>query len=384
MPFVSVREPVLLSDEDLDYLERLTRSRTTRKDLHERATIVLLSHQGKSDSAIARELGIPRQKVIRTINRVLAIGVREGLQDLPGRGRPKTISPEARTWIVDLFCRKPVEFGYPHEVWTQRLLQQHVREHAVEEGFPEVARISQGTISKIANASAIKPHKIRSYVQNRDPAFHEKAIVVLHTYEEANIFKVLEKEGTEPDTFILSFDEKSGIQVRDTHYPDLMPVPGQFPCIHRDYEYVRQGTVCLQAALDLVTGFVHYRITERNRSEEFIEFLKMLDAQYPDRVKLKIILDNLKVHSSVATMKYLRTVPNRFEFIFTPKHASWLNIIETFFSKTTRTVLRGIRAKSKEEITERISRYIDTLNQAPVVFKWSYTMDANPSGVEMV
>jgi transposase len=384
MPFVSVREPILLSDEDLAYLEHLTRSRTTRKDLHERATIVLLSHHGRSDSAIARELGIPRQKVIRTINRVLTIGVREGLKDLPGRGRPKTISPEARTWIVDLFCRKPVEFGYPHEVWTQRLLQQHIREHAVEEGFPEVAQISQGTISKLANASAIKPHKIRSYVQNRDPAFHEKAIVVLHTYEEANILKVLEKEGNEPDTFILSFDEKSGVQVRDTNYPDLMPVPGQFPCIHRDYEYVRHGTVCLQAALDLVTGFVHYRITERNRSEEFIEFLKMLDAQYPDRMKLKIILDNLKVHSSVETMKYLKTVPNRFEFIFTPKHASWLNIIETFFSKTTRTVLRGIRAKSKEEITERISRYIDTLNQAPVVFKWSYTMDANPSGVEMV
>jgi transposase len=86
----------------------------------------------------------------------------------------------------------------------------------------------------------------------------------------------------------------------------------------------------------------------------------------------------------VETIQYLKTVPNRFEFIFTPKHASWINIIEAFFSKTTRTVLRGIRAKSKEEITERISRYIDTLNQTPVVFKWSYTMDANPAGVEMV
>lgn len=90
------------------------------------------------------------------------------------------------------------------------------------------------------------------------------------------------------------------------------------------------------------------------------------------------------MHSSVETIQYLKTVPNRFEFIFTPKHASWINIIEAFFSKTTRTVLRGIRAKSKEEITERISRYIDTLNQTPVVFKWSYTMGANPAGVEMV
>jgi len=383
MPFVSTREPVILLDEDVDYLEQLIHSRTTRTDLHERAKIVLLSHQGNTDSAIARKLGIDRQKVSRTINRVLAIGVREGLKDLPGRGRPKTITPAARTWIVDLLCRKPLEFGYPHEIWTQRLLQQHIQEHAVEEGFPEVARISQGTISKIANASAIKPHKIRSYIQKRDPEFHEKATTVLHTYEEANVLKVLEKEGKEPDTFILSFDEKSGIQVLDTKYPDLMPIPGQFPYMHRDYEYVRHGTVCLQAALDLVTGFVHYRITERNRSEEFIDFLKMLDTQYPPEMKLKIILDNLKVHSSAETVKYLKTVPNRFEFIFTPKHASWINIIEAFFSKTTRTVLRGIRAKSKEEMAERISSYIDTLNQAPVVFKWTYKMDPNPSGVEM-
>src|SRR5690554_2323994 len=104
MPFSSVREPVLLSDKELDYLEQLTHSRTTQKDLHERATIVLLSHQGKSDSSIARELGITRQKVIRTINRVLTIGVREGLKDLPGRGRSRTISSGARTWIVDLLC----------------------------------------------------------------------------------------------------------------------------------------------------------------------------------------------------------------------------------------------------------------------------------------
>ena len=89
------------------------------------------------------------------------------------------------------------------------------------------------------------------------------------------------------------------------------------------------------------------------------------------------------MHSSAETVKYLKTVPNRFEFIFTPKHASWINIIEAFFSKTTRTVLRGIRAKSKEEMAERISSYIDTLNQAPVVFKWTYKMDPNPSGVEM-
>ena len=384
MPFVSSREPLILNDEEVRYLEKLVRSRNTKAGISLRAKIILMSNQGISDSSIARQLGISRHKVIRTISRVLKIGIQDGLNDLPGRGRSKTISPEAKTWIIGVYCRKPIEFGYPHEIWTQRLLQKYIQENAIDEGYPELSKISQGTISKICNASTIKPFKIRSYIQKRDPDFKEKSAAVLHTYQEANILKIMEKEGKEPEMFIISFDEKSGIQVLDNKYPDLMPIPGKYPYISRDYEYILNGTVCLQAAIDLITGFVHYRNTEKNNSEEFIEFLKMLDYQYPKNVKLKIILDNLRVHTSSSTMQYLNTVPNRFEFVFTPKHASWLNIIESFFSKTTRSVLRGIRVKSKEEIIERISDYIDSINQSPVVFKWSYKMDMNPSGVILI
>ncbi len=384
MPFVSFREPLILTDEEVSYLEKLSRSRNTKAGISLRAKIILLSNKGMSDSVIARQLGISRHKVIRTISRVLKIGIQDGLKDLPGRGRSKTISPEANTWIIGVYCRKPTEFGYPHEIWTQRLLQKYIQENAIDEGYPELSKISQGTISKICNASTIKPFKIRSYIQKRDPEFKEKSAVVLHTYQEANILKIMEKEGKEPEIFILSFDEKSGIQVLDNKYPDLMPTPGKYPHISRDYEYIRNGTVCLQAAIDLITGYVHYRITEKNNSEEFIDFLKMLDYQYPKNLKLKIILDNLRVHTSAVTMQYLKTVPNRFEFVFTPKHASWLNIIESFFSKTTRSVLRGIRVKSKEEIKGRVSDYIDSLNQNPVVFKWSYKMDMNPSGVILI
>ena len=384
MPFVSSREPLILNDEEVRYLEKLVRSRNTKAGISLRAKIILMSNQGISDSSIARQLGISRHKVIRTISRVLKIGIQDGLNDLPGRGRSKTISPEAKTWIIGVYCRKPIEFGYPHEIWTQRLLQKYIQENAIDEGYPELSKISQGTISKICNASTIKPFKIRSYIQKRDPDFKEKSAAVLHTYQEANILKIMEKEGKEPEMFIISFDEKSGIQVLDNKYPDLMPIPGKYPYVSRDYEYIRNGTVCLQAAIDLITGFVHYRNTEKNNSEEFIEFLKMLDYQYPKNVKLKIILDNLRVHTSSSTMQYLNTVPNRFEFVFTPKHASWLNIIESFFSKTTRSVLRGIRVKSKEEIIERISDYIDSVNQSPVVFKWSYKMDMNPSGVILI
>ncbi len=384
MPFVSSREPIILTEEDHNYLTKVARSRNSKKGISERAKIILLSNQGKSDSIIARELGITRHKVMRTIKRVLSIGIHDGLNDLPGRGKNNVISSEAKTWIIGLYCRKPLDFGYPHELWTQRLLQKYVQEHAKDEGYHEVAMISQGTISKICNASSIKPFKIRSYIQKRDPDFKDKAAIVLHTYQEANILKMHEKEGKEPDTFILSFDEKSGIQVLDNQHPDQLPIPGKFPYINRDYEYIRKGTICLQSAIDLITGYVHYRISEKNNSFEFIEFLKSVNDQYPKNVKIKIILDNLKVHSSEQTMGYLKTMPNRFEFIFTPKHASWINIIESFFSKTSRSVLRGIRVKSKEEIISRLSQYIDALNKEPVIFKWSYKMDPNPSGVVLL
>ena len=106
-----------------------------------------------------------------------------------------------------------------------------------------------------------------------------------------------------------------------------------------------------------------------------MEFLKGLDDHYPEGAKLRLILDNHSAHVSKETRAYLATVPNRFEFVFTPKHASWLNLIETFFSKVARTVLRGIRVESKEELKVRIEQYIDELNAEPVVFKWTYGID---------
>ena len=111
------------------------------------------------------------------------------------------------------------------------------------------------------------------------------------------------------------------------------------------------------------------------KSQEYIEFLNLLDDKYPEGDKIRIVLDNLKVHTSEATRKYLATVPGRFEFVFTPKHGSWLNMVEGFFSKMTRQMLRGIRVKSKEELTNRIYRYFAEINEEPIVFHWKYNLD---------
>ena len=140
------------------------------------------------------------------------------------------------------------------------------------------------------------------------------------------------------------------------------------PTINRDYEYKRLGTLSLLAAIDLQTGEAIPLVRDKHSSTEYIEFLKLLDDKYPKGDKLRIVLDNLKVHTSEATRKYLGTVPGRFEFVFTPKHGSWLNMVEGFFSKMTRQMLRGIRVKSKEELTNRIYRYFAEINEEPIVF----------------
>ena len=129
------------------------------------------------------------------------------------------------------------------------------------------------------------------------------------------------------------------------------------------------------AGIDLLTGEVHTHIVERHRSREFIEMLKILNSHYPKGAKINILLDNHIIHKSKETIAYLKNIPGRFSFTFTPKHASWLNIIEVFFSKLARTLLRGIRVKSKIELRDRMNAYFQTLNLKPVKFRWKYKMD---------
>src|SRR5258708_1273036 len=174
---------------------------------------------------------------------------------------------------------------------------------------------------------------------------------------------------------IVSYDEKPGIQAIATTAPDLPPVPGAYATLARDYEYKRHGTLSLLAGIDLLTGKVHALVRDRHRSREFVEFLKLLDAAYPASTAIRLILDNHSAHISRETRAWLDTRPTaRFAFTFTPKHGSWLNLIEGFFSKFARSVLRHIRVASKHELKERIMAGIDDVNRHPVIHTWSYKL----------
>jgi transposase len=383
MPFESMREKLHFTPEEIANLVDISRSRTHPLREVERAKILLASVEGMNDSQIAVELHTNRHKVIRTIKKALAYGLEDALKDLPRTGHPKEISSEARAWIISIACMKPKELGYPHEIWTQRLLADHIRENCNDNRFEELSNISQGTVSKILNAGKIKPHKIISYIEKRDPDFDSKSAVVLHTYKQVEIIKNKVASGEEVFSAIISYDEKPGIAALGTTAPDLPPKPGEYPAIARDYEYIRHGTISLLAGIDLLTGNIYHKIFENHRSKEFVEFLKYLDDIYPSQIKITIILDNLRVHTSKETANYLSSVPNRFDFVFTPKHASWLNIVESLFSKMARSMLRGIRVASIDELKSRINEYFEYLNKKPTIFTWSYKMDEMPGGISI-
>lgn len=365
-----------MTAEEIETLTALSRSRTEPASRVARAAMLLAYRENPSFCAVARRLGVHHQTVQRCIERAVAYGALAALDDRPRPGKEPVITPEAKAWLVSLACDKAKEHGYPHELWTTRLLARHAREHGPAAGHECLARLVQGTVCKILGQEEIKPHKVRYYLERRDAEFERKMADVLCVYRQVEILKnaANSKKSRKP-VAIVSYDEKPGIQAVATTAPDLPPVPGERATFAREHEYKRHGTLSLLAGIDLLTGKVHALVKDRHRSREFIEFLKLLDAAYPASTAIRLILDNHSAHISRETRAWLDKQPvGRFDFTFTPKHGSWLNLIEGFFSKFARSVLRHIRVASKHELKERIMAGIDDVNRHPVVHTWSYKL----------
>ena len=366
-----------LSNEEREYLKLQTRARTIQAQTVTRARILLLRADSVSIDAIADKVGLNRCSVMLCLKKFKEGGIENALFDAPGRGRNAEITDEEKAWIINIACQKPIDFGYAAETWTYAKLTSHINKSAEAAGYTRLSTIHKSTVNTILDEADIKPHKITYYCENRDPDFDSKMHNVLLVYKQLEMqFDESGKLIISEDTpiHVLSYDEKPGIQAIATTSDDLMP-DEKHSTINRDYEYKRLGTLSLLAAIDLQTGEAIPLVRDKHSSTEYIEFLKLLDDKYPKGDKIRIVLDNLKVHTSEATRKYLATVPRRFEFVFTPKHGSWLNMVEGFFSKMTRQMLRGIRVKSKEELTNRIYRYFAEINEEPIVFHWKYNLD---------
>lgn len=369
---------ITLSSEERNKLEAQVRARTSQAQIVTRVKILLLKADGKTVDEIADKLDINRNSVLLCLKKYEEGGIENALTDAPGRGRNPEITDDEKAWIINFTCQKPVDMGYAAETWTYALLTQHIQKNAEKAGYPRLSTIHKSTVHSILEEAEIKPFRIKYYCENRDPEFDGKMHNVLLVYKQLSM--QFDEDGNFipwPDgehVHVLSYDEKPGIQAIATTSPDLLPRQGN-GAIQRDYEYRRLGTLSLLAGIDLQTGEAIPLIRESHNSADYIDFLKVLDAKYPKGDKIRLVLDNLKVHTSEATREYLATVPGRFEFVFTPKHGSWLNMVEGFFSKMTKQMLRGIRVKSKQELADRIYLYFDEVNADPVVFHWKYKLD---------
>ena len=361
---------LLLPAEERQRLEILSASRAAPVREVERARILLAYHGGSNPSAIQKALGISRVTIYHCLHKALAMGVDAGLKDAFHRPKEPVIGPADKAWVVHLACTKPKDLGYAAELWTRQALALHVRQQAAAAGHPSLGRAAKATVQRILEEQQLQPHKVKYYLERRDPEFASKMQEVLMVYQEVAVQNQAAAAGVSPTVITVSIDEKPGVQAIANTAPDLPPVPEQHPQVGRDHEYKRHGTLSILASLDLQDGHVVARVEERHRSREFVALLQDLDAYYPSGVTIRIILDNHSAHISKETRAYLASRPNRFQYVHTPKHGSWLNLVETLFGKMAHTFLRQIRVKSKAELKERILLGIAEINAAPVVHRW--------------
>ena len=329
---------------DRKELEGWVRARTTPQRRVERARIVLGSAAGLSGRALAREIGVSLPTVQRWLNRYEEEGL-AGLEDRPRPGRPRSsITPELEAEIVRRTLREKPPRG-TH--WSTRLMA-------------ECMGLHHSQVGRIWRAHGLKPHRVRYFKLSTDPRFVEKLRDVVGLYvappERAIVF---------------SFDEKSQIQALDRTQPGLPLKKGRAGTMTHDYK--RHGTTTLFAALDIATGEVIHQCLPRHRHQEFLRFLRTVERQCDPELELHFILDNYATHKHARVKAWLDRHP-RVHFHFVPTSASWLNLVERFFSELTQRQLKRLAVHSVGQLVHAITTYIDDRNRAPRPFVWTATV----------
>jgi transposase len=353
----TARAALKLDEQQRSMLKQLAGSRTAAQREVERAKVLLSYADGLSPTEIQRALRVSRPTIYKCIDKALAAGVAAGLRDRYHRPHAPQISEAAKAWVIDLACRKPRDLGLAAELWTLSALARYVTAHAEQAGFSRLAKANKTTVWRILDAHKLKPHRVRYYLERRDSDFERKMAEVLMVYSDVNLYRAdAVHDARMTPIYTVSVDEKPGVQALGTTAPDKPPVPGKHRGIGRDHEYVRHGTLSILASLDLHTGHVIANVEERHRSAEFINLLRRLDEHYPSEAIIRVVLDNHSAHISKETMAYMASRPGRFEYVHTPKHGSWLNLVESVFSKMARTFLRHLRVASLDELKQRTSK----------------------------
>lgn len=366
----SKRAKLNIDSNEFAELKRIAQSQTKPLREVQRAKILLHYHSGESITKIQQLVGLSRKAIYKWIDRALAPGIEAGIQDQYHSPRLPVIPPEAKAWVINIARTKPKEFGYAAEILSHKKLAEPTGKNAPAEGHDCLNKAAKATLQRLLKEHSLKPHQVKYYLEKRDPEFDKKMNEVLCVYQEINLQNPAAPD-VSPDIFTISVDEKPGVQAIRNIAPDLPPdLEKGYKQLQRDYEYKRLGAVSILAGLDLNTGKVVAQVHDRHRSRELVEFLKEIDRSDPKDGRIRLILDNHSSPIPKETMAYLKSVPNRFVYVHTPKHGSWLNRVESPFSKMARTFLKFIRVDSKEELKDRILKWVDEVNESPVVYSW--------------
>jgi transposase len=338
-------EPLVLSDEERQVLQGWSRRRKTAQALALRSRIVLACAGGAPVSTVAGELGVSRTTVAKWRSRFLAARL-EGLSDEPRPGRPRTINDEQVERVITATLEQPPPGGDTH--WSTR-------------SMASSAGMSQSAVSRIWRAFGLKPHVIQTWKLSADPQFIDKVRDVVGLYM-----------APPEDALVLCVDEKSQIQALDRTAPCL-PVLPTTPA-RRTHDYVRNGTTSLFAALDLASGSVIAQSYRRHRHQEFLHFLKLIDAAVPAGLDLHLVLDNYATHKTPEIHRWLLRHP-RFHLHFTPTSSSWMNLVERWFAELTTRKLRRSAHRSVAELETDIRAWVNEWNKQPKPFVWTKTAD---------
>ena len=343
-------DALAISDEERAELERRVRAHTTPQRMVRRCRVVLLAAEGLPSRRIAPEVGLNENQVAVWRHRFAAERL-AGLQDRPRSGRPRVYGHDDRLKIIETVTAKTPEVD---SQWSHRLIAQTLGEMG----------ISASQVGRILADLDLKPHLVRGWLTRPDdPAFAERAMDVCGLYLRA----------PDDNALVLSVDEKTAIPARSRRYPTKRCQPGRVE--RREFEYRRHGTACLMAALNVHTGEVLATDAVRNDADHFIAFLEDIDADTPDELTVHLILDNGSSHVAKKTKAWLEAHP-RFVVHHTPKHASWLNQVELFFSILSRKLLRRGEFASRDELVARIMGFIRDHNRTATPFAWTY--DGSP------
>ena len=329
---------IALDSETRMQLQSLVRSSSTPHALVTRSRIVLAAAARQSNQQIARALQIPEVTVGKWRRSFARLGM-EGLQDRPRSGRPAKHEPAVWQRVQQRVCQQP-EF---QSRWSVRTL-------ARELGLP------RSTVHHMLVESQLQPHRVRTFTFSPDPDFEAKLLDVVGLYVKPP-----------ENALVLCVDEKTGIQALDRTQP-LLPLRAKKPRSWTN-EYVRHGTQSLLAALEIATGKVLAHVKPRRTSVNFLRFMEDVVAAYPQKA-LHVVLDNLNIHKNQAAQNWLQRHP-RVHFHHIPTHASWVNLIECFFSILTRQGLAHSVHQSKRQLKDFLLQYIEHYNQHCTPFVWT-------------